>query len=352
LIEGSAHKRHLLDAAPWDLEKLGKRTAKWALFVIATAIITHSFLAYFVGSGAITQMVMRPPSENWTSFLVILFSSAIVLFDFAWFREQFCIIACPYGRFQSVLMDENSLVIAYDQARGEPRWSTENKERAKASAAQLGDCVGCYRCVQVCPTGVDIRRGTQMECIACTSCIDACDEIMAKHKKPAGLIRYDSYNGLRGLPVKRLRIRTGIYIAIIAASLSALIYFLATLNPVDIKLLRAKDTPYSVVKQADGADEVINHYYLELSNQSAEAHSIELALAGKATQDGAEIAIAQKPIPLAAGQFARVDFFTKIPKAKIANGSYGTKLTIIDADSETGKATPYVKDLNLVGPFN
>lgn len=350
-IEGPALKRKALETAPWTLEKIWKRTAKWAAFILISGIVTHSFLAYFVGSKGIVEMVTRPPTENWTSFLFILFSTAIILFDFAWFREQFCIIACPYGRFQSVLMDENSLVVAYDAKRGEPRRSPQNKELAKANGASFGDCVNCYRCVQVCPTGIDIRRGTQMECVACTSCIDACDEVMTKLKKPKGLIRYDSYNGLRNLPVKKLRIRTGVYLAIITTAISLLTYFLANLKPVDIALLRAKDSPYTVTKLADGSEAVINHYYLELSNQSSANHNIEVALSQSAVQDGAEVIIAQKPLPLEMGRIKRADFFVKIPKARFIGGTYKTSIEVIDTDLESGEARKVQKDLSLVGPM-
>ena len=168
LIEGNHIERRKLDDAPMDAKKFFKRSLKWILFTAVTLVITHSFLAYFVGADRLVEMVQHKPAENWTNFLIILVTSGIILFDFAWFREQFCIIACPYGRFQSVLMGPRSKNVVYDYNRGEPR-------KGKAPKGEEADCVNCYRCVQVCPTGVDIRRGTQMECIACTACIDACD---------------------------------------------------------------------------------------------------------------------------------------------------------------------------------
>lgn len=191
-VEGSALERRKLDAAPLSLQKFLKKFGKWSLYIFATLILTHSFLAYFVGTGPLAEMIRKNPSENWGSFLFMVFSSAVILFDFAWFREQFCTIVCPYGRFQSVLMDRGSMIVAYDVDRGEPRATPQAKALSKAHNSNLGDCVNCYRCVQVCPTGIDIRRGLQMECIACTACIDACDEVMTKVKKPTGLIRYDS----------------------------------------------------------------------------------------------------------------------------------------------------------------
>ena len=191
-VEGSALERRKMDKEPFTLKKLSKRSLKWTLYLAATLVITHSFLAYFVGTDKIAEMIQKPPAENWGSFLFMLVSTAIILFDFAWFREQFCTLVCPYGRFQSVLMDKASMIVAYDTSRGEPRATPQAKIIAKNHNTQVGDCVNCYRCVQVCPTGIDIRRGVQMECIACTACIDACDDVMTKIKKPTGLIRYDS----------------------------------------------------------------------------------------------------------------------------------------------------------------
>lgn len=350
-IEGSALDRRRLDASPMSLQKAFKRTIKWALYILASLIITHSFLAYFVGTRELALMVQHSPSENWTSFLFIVFSTVIILFDFAWFREQFCIIACPYGRFQSVLMDEHSMIVAYDEKRGEPRRTPQNKDLAKTQPGVIGDCVNCYRCVQVCPTGIDIRRGTQMECIACTACIDACDDVMTKIKKPTGLIRYDSYNGLHGKPVRRLRARSGLYLLITAGSLVALTFFIWNLKPVDIALLRAKTSPYTVTKLADGSEVVINHFYLELSNQTDQTHIIDIALSDQATKDGAEIVMAQRPISLDAGRIKRADFFLKLPRTKFINGSYKTVAKVIERGTDANDSREYEKEVQFVGPF-
>lgn len=185
-IEGTPHQRSRLDSAPLSVSKVVKRVVKWGLFIGISLVITHSFLAYFVGSSNLIGMISQSPSQHPGPFIMIVISTAIIAFDFGWFREQFCIIACPYGRMQSVLMDDHSLVVAYDATRGEPR------KQDRHDTASTGDCINCYRCVQVCPTGVDIRRGVQLECIMCTACIDACDSVMDKINKPKGLIRYES----------------------------------------------------------------------------------------------------------------------------------------------------------------
>ncbi len=195
-IEGDHVARKQLDDGPWNEKKFFKKTLKWIVFILLSMVIGHSFLAYFVGTEALAHMVRHSPYENPGSFGVMAFVTALVAFDFGWFREQFCIVACPYGRFQSVFMDDHSLAVLYDAKRGEVRkgYPLETPDQKQ------GDCIDCRRCVQVCPTGVDIRRGVQLECVACTACIDACDEVMEKVGKPKGLIRYDSLRGLEGGP--------------------------------------------------------------------------------------------------------------------------------------------------------
>ena len=178
IVEGNSRKRKALEQAPWSLSKVLKRTLKWILFILVSLHIVHSFLGYFVGTHDLIEITLSSPEKNWTLFITMLTMTGIILFDFGWFKEQFCIIACPYGRFQSVVMDDASMIVAYDKKRGEPRRS---KYISKESE---GNCINCNHCVKACPTGIDIRQGTQMECIACTMCIDACDTIMTKVNKP------------------------------------------------------------------------------------------------------------------------------------------------------------------------
>ena len=209
LIEGSARVRRELDAAPMSFNKLFKRILKWSIFTLISLHIAHTFVGYFVGPRELFFITMHSPLEHFGLFTATMIISTIFLIDFGWFREQFCLIACPYGRMQSVMMDENSLVIAYDKKRGEPRRGSQG-----ISKEAEGDCINCYNCVKVCPTGIDIRHGSQLECIACTNCIDACDEIMEKIKKPKGLIRYSSENELNGIKKNKFNIRSFIYVGI------------------------------------------------------------------------------------------------------------------------------------------
>ena len=287
LIEGDAVKRRALDVAPWSGAKMAKRAVKHALYLIASAIITHLFLAYFVSLPEVWAMVSAAPREHWGAFGFILVATGILYFNFAWFREQLCIVICPYGRIQSALIDDHSLVIGYDAIRGEPRGkphraatvaelsndpsprktglpfvlssvgsataesSTEVEAVPKvglptAGPAKVGDCVACNRCVHVCPTGIDIRQGMQMECVGCTACIDACDDVMTRLGRPRGLIRYDSQKAFTGGRTRWLRPRTFIYGVLLVIGASVAIWALSTVRPANFGVTRMTGSPYIV----------------------------------------------------------------------------------------------------------
>lgn len=314
-IEGNHLAQRQLNQAPLHFTKLWKKTLKWSLFVIAALLITHSFLAYFVGTNELFHMVRQSPSENWTSFLIMSFLSALILFDFGWFREQFCIIACPYGRFQSVLMDHNTINILYDHQRGEPR----KGQAAEGQAA--GDCVNCFRCVQVCPTGVDIRRGVQLECIACTACIDACDEIMEKVKKPKGLIRYTSEAALSGQHPRLFRPRNWIYLSLILLVVAGLSVATTRRAPLQITLLRAKDIPFRSVQLEDGTSGLINHFTMHFVNQGEVPTNIKWQVAEPWSSRGVTITAQKSELILNPDETQFIHFFVKFPKDLLKNSS-------------------------------
>lgn len=251
-IEGNAHSQKMLDKAPWTMSKIRKKGVKTLLFLIVSWLISHSFLAYFVGSDMVMKMVTSNPLEHPVSAALTLFLTLIIWFDFGVFREQFCIIACPYGRFQSVLMDKDSRGVMYDVNRGEPR----------SQEAKTGACIDCFRCVHVCPTGVDIRRGTQMECIHCTACIDACDAVMAKIGAPTGLVRYGSQVELEG--AKRARIRPIVYGTILVGLVSAMFVVLHMRQPLRATVVRGHQ---SFTVMADGG--ILNMFTVHLYNRQA-----------------------------------------------------------------------------------
>lgn len=192
-IEGDRGAQMRLMKQKWDAEKIKKRVLKWFLFFIISFLIANVFLAYLIGSEELIQLIQQPLNQNWSTFITLLIFTGVFYFIYAWFREQVCIIACPYGRLQGVLLDNKSIIVAYDHVRGEKEFGRakfDKKENRTLSGK--GDCIDCKQCVSVCPTGIDIRNGTQLECINCTACIDECDTIMEKVNLPKGLIRYAS----------------------------------------------------------------------------------------------------------------------------------------------------------------
>lgn len=305
-LEGDAVARRKLDAAPWDAPKVAKRVAKQAAFVLLSALITHLFLAYFVSLPELWNMMSHSPREHWGAFVFMAVATGILYFNFAWFREQLCLVICPYGRLQSVLIDDNSLVIGYDTKRGEPR--------GKIGVPDAGACIDCNRCVQVCPTGIDIRQGLQIECIACAACIDACDEVMTKVKRPIGLVRYDSTAGFSGGRTRWLRPRIWLYVVLLSAGLSAATWAVSTVRPAVLGVTRLGGAPYFV-----DAETVRNQFLVRLVNKRDEPVSFRVV-----AETPAGLAIRQagfdEPITLAPlGEEVR-PFIVSVPREAYAGG--------------------------------
>lgn len=349
-LEGDSVARKRRNEGPMTGEKFFRRIAKWSLFILATLVITHSFLAYFVGTEELARMVRSSPAENPTSFLVMLVASIIVLFDFGWFREQFCVIACPYGRFQSVLMDDRSMIVGYDAARGEPR-GIAPRAAAEDPAEKRGDCVNCYRCVQVCPTGIDIRRGVQMECIACTSCADACDLVMSKLGKPQGLIRYTSLLQLSGKKAPLLSIRARIYLTILVLFASGLVWNVIHRRAMDISWIRVRGAPFETVLAPDGGQLIVNRFQVELSNQSFDPTEVRFDILSGGP---AELVTQMNPLSVIPGREKRVDIFARFPKSSVTAGHGILKVQVTSSrvrpDGEKFTETKE-EELRLVGPF-
>lgn len=259
-IEGNAAQRKKLKDAPMSLQKALRRGAKWAIFFALSAFLAHNFLSYFMGADEVLAAMTSSPAEHPTAFAFVWIFAGITYLNFAWFREQVCIVICPYGRLQGVLYDEDTINVAYDPGRGEPR--------GKYTKGERGDCIDCYRCVAVCPTGIDIRNGSQLECIGCANCIDACDEVMAKVGQPPGLIRYDSMHGIEGKPRRFVRPRLFLYafLLLLGATVFAVAAFRRT--PFEAKLVRPQSTPFFVT---DGV--VRNPLTLHIVNKQPEAHT-------------------------------------------------------------------------------
>lgn len=287
---GNYLAKRKLQTQPWNFEKLRKFIPLWLAYFLVSSLIAHSFIAYFVGSEQLLQMIQGSPEQNWQAFLLVMGMTLLLLFDFGWFREQFCIVACPYGRIQSVLMDHKTVSVLYDEKRGEPRKGSTLSRNQK-----VGDCVNCRRCVQVCPTGIDIRRGIQMECIGCTACIDACDEIMRKVNKPEGLIRYSSEYEM--LKVKTLSLRERltkprslIYLVLIAVLSIALILSVTLRKNLSVTQLRHQGLPYQVIK-TEAEHYILSQAKLHLHNQSYSEYEVTIERLGAVS--GVELVIPQ-----------------------------------------------------------
>lgn len=280
-IEGDAVWRRQLDAAPWTAGKIMKRGFKQVVFITCAAVIAHLLLAYFVSIPNLWMMMKAAPAEHWASFAFVGAFSSVLYFNFAWFREQLCIVICPYGRLQSALIDDHSMVIGYDANRGEPRGKLHATAPEQSNPigcfvpATAGACVDCNRCVQVCPTGIDIRQGLQIECIGCAACIDACDEVMDKLKRPRGLVRYASMAAFAGGGTRWLRPRTMVYAVLLLAGASVGGWALSTVRPANFGITRMTGAPYFADDHS-----VRNQFLLRFVNKRDVAVRFIVTLAG------------------------------------------------------------------------
>ncbi|MFD2550602.1 cytochrome c oxidase accessory protein CcoG [Bizionia sediminis] len=238
-IDGDRNKQRKLDKQPWNAEKIKKRLLKWFIFLLISFAIANIFLAYLIGSDKLIQYITEGPVEHMGTLFPLLIFTAVFYFVFAWFREQVCIIACPYGRLQGVLLDNKSIVVAYDHKRGEAENGRKKfRKNEDRNALGHGDCIDCLQCVHVCPTGIDIRNGTQLECINCTACIDECDHIMESINLPKGLIRYASEDEIEKKEAFKLTPRLKGYIAVLTILIGLLIGMLLLRNDVEANILR------------------------------------------------------------------------------------------------------------------
>ena len=254
-IEGDSTARRKLDAAPWALNKIIKRGLTHGIFLILSALIAHIFLAYFISIPQLWAWIHSSPAEHWKAFVFISVATLLIYANFAWFREQLCIVICPYGRVQSALIDDDTLNVAYDYERGNPPGHVKD--------ASAGDCIDCRRCVQVGPTGIDIRHGLQLECIGCAACMDACDEIMDKVNRPKGLIRYASDRNLQGFKTRWLRPRSILYTALLLLGIGVAGMAFNSVEKAIALVTRMPGAPFYVTDSY-----IRNQYQVRLVNKS------------------------------------------------------------------------------------
>lgn len=326
-FEGGREQRIKNDAAPLSAKKVFLRLAKYAVYLVISVNIAHAAAAIFVGPREFLAMIMEGPADHGTAFFLVMGFTAVLMFNFTWFREQFCVVLCPYGRLQSVLHDKDSVTVSYFEKRGEPRG-----KMAKTGEAPRGDCVDCHRCVAVCPTGIDIRNGLQMECLACLQCVDACDDIMTKVKRPTGLISFASHNEQHGLPRRSIRPRTILYTALSLVALTTLGVSLARRTPFESNVIRTKGSNPFVV---DG--EVIrNPFEIHLFNKNPEAAKFKLEITGPVPVD---VVFGQPEPELASLTDTRVPVMVTIKK-ELVKGPLELTLQITDEHSGVVKQQP------------
>lgn len=265
-IEGDANEQRKLNESNWNANKIIKKLSKYSVFYIISFLITCLIFSYVVGYERVYQLVTNPFEKGSTGVLAIFFTSIIIYWIFSWFREQACTILCPYGRLQSVLLDQNSLIIAYDNRRGEPR--------GKLTKPNNGDCIDCYMCVDVCPTGIDIRNGLQLECVNCTACIDACDKVMTKINKPKGLIKYASLNIIESNERFRFTSRLISYSLLFLIIAGIIGYLLSIRTEYNIQILRTPGMLF--LEQPD--NKISNVYDLNIVNKTFNNLPIDLKL--------------------------------------------------------------------------
>lgn len=332
-VLGDAPAQRQLKNAPWTSKKIFKVGLKHVLFFLLSFIIANFFLSYIIGIKELEKIITEPVTAHVAGFASIIVFSGVFYGVYAFFREQACTVVCPYGRLQSVLLDKNSMIVAYDYKRGEPRGNFK-----KQAELNLGDCIDCHQCVKVCPTGIDIRNGVQMECVGCTACIDACDHIMDSIDKPRGLIRYASENSIaKGEPLRyttRMKLYTGLCFLLLAV----LSVILITRKDVDATVIRTAGMLY----QERGTDSISNLYNIRMVNKTAKDLNIGIRL----VDTKGRIQMAGNPvIKMAKEAQAAGTFFVVLPKEEVKQRKTIIRLVIF----ENGKEIATTKT-NFLGP--
>jgi len=314
----------------------GRRVVKNVVFFVVSAFLANTFLAYFVGWSQLLRWMSSLPTQHPAAFGVMLGTTLLMFGDFGWFREQTCIVACPYGRFQSVLLDRQSLIVGYDEARGEPRERWRKKQERTS-----GDCIDCGLCVSTCPTGIDIREGgLQMECVACTQCIDACDSVMERIGKPRGLVRYTSQAELESGGRRFVRPRLMIYSTILLIMIGTLTFSLAGKSTADVTLLRGLGAPFSVLPSG----EVSNQIRIKIANRTDTERSYAFELIDV---DGLTLVAPENPLTVAAGDSQMTAAFITTQPASFTDGELEITLRVAD-----GVDFEELRTYRLLGPVD
>lgn len=329
---GKAYGRRDVKAPVWRVLLM------YALFVVFSAHLANTFLAYFVGTDRLVEWTLGSPSRHPVAFAVFAVTLGLMLFDFVFFREQMCTLVCPYGRFQSVLLDRDTKVIGYDRVRGEPRARAGERRELEKKGERAGDCIDCTMCVQVCPTGIDIRDGLQLECVNCTQCIDACDEVMDRVGKPRGLVRYGTQNELEGQGGRKFRYRLAIYGVVLAVVVSALVWQLTHRLPVLVSQSRIVGANF--IMATDGR--VATPLRLLVENRTDRERTYTLTGVGDMEIEGGSLEVTVPP-----NDATTVACTALSPASSFTRGVRHVQVRVADADGYEGFAT-----VALTGPFS
>jgi cytochrome c oxidase accessory protein FixG len=333
LILGTAGKQKLLKQQPWHGKKIALVATKHIAFFVLAFIIANFFLAYIIGIKQLEKIITEPVGEHVLGFFSIILFSGVFYGVYAFFREQTCTVVCPYGRLQSVLLDKNSMIVAYDYSRGEPRGKVKQDEN-------LGDCIDCFQCVRVCPTGIDIRDGLQMECVGCTACIDACNDVMLKLNRAPGLIKYASENGIAKGEKLHYTTRMKLYTGLCLLMIAILSLMLVSRKDIDATIMR---TP-GILFQERGTDSVSNLYNIKVVNKTVK----DVPLFVKVENLGGHVQVIGKAyIPVAKEGQGSGSFFVVLPKTVIKTRKTELQLGLYEGDKKITTLTT-----NFLGPVD
>jgi cytochrome c oxidase accessory protein FixG len=332
-LEGSPAQQRKLDETPGVHPR---RVVKWAIYAAISFVIANVFLAYFVGTERLSRWVLESPLDHLGGFSLVLGVTALMMFDFTYFREQTCIVACPYGRLQTVLLDKQSLIVGYDEKRGEPRGKP--KKKLPVIGEQRGDCVDCGACVAVCPTGIDIRNGLQMECIGCAQCIDACDAVMDKLERPRNLVGYTSQDMLAGKPKRLLRPRTIAYPLLLVLAASLLVWGVGSRESAKVWIDRIQGPAF--VELPDGA--ISSQVRLKLENESDETRNYSVTLHDASD---AKLRAGALVFSVKSRRSMEIPLYVDAPRASFVHGKRRVTLRVAD---DRGFAR--MLEVTLLGP--
>jgi len=342
-IDGDRNKQMRLDRQKWNAEKIRKRLLKWFIFLIVSFLIANVFLAYLIGGDKLFDYIKEGPSEHLSTLIPLLIFTGVFYFVFAWFREQVCIIACPYGRLQGVLLDNKSIVVAYDHKRGEGENGRKKfRKNEDRTALGHGDCIDCFQCVHVCPTGIDIRNGTQLECVNCTACIDECDTIMEKINLPKGLIRYASEENIEKKAPFKLTARMKGYIAVLIILVGVLAGMLTLRNDIEARILRLPGQSYEQKSETI----ISNVYTYKLVNKTS--HDIEnVSFKIRGVDGDIKLVSASDQFIVKAQEFAEGTLFIELKKSDLSGDKNKLRIDIYSGDELIETTT-----VGFLGPRN